>query len=94
MILRLGEVKSGWLVAPLISKLPPSVQGRVLKAAAAVLENGQLKKEKGSLFNQGYLMFHIKTFYVIDKSFFLVKSITFGPATVFVAGFDVFEGSR
>jgi len=53
MKFRLGEVKSGWLVAPIISKLPPSVQCRVLKAAAAVLENGQLKKEKGSLFNQG-----------------------------------------
>ncbi|KAG1673141.1 Mediator of RNA polymerase II transcription subunit 12-like protein [Nymphon striatum] len=29
-----------WLVAPLISKLPSAVQGRVLKAAAQVLESG------------------------------------------------------
>lgn len=30
-----------WLVAPLIAKLPTSVQGRVLKAAGEELEKGQ-----------------------------------------------------
>ena len=29
-----------WLVSPLISKLPPSVQGKILKVAANVLESG------------------------------------------------------
>lgn len=29
-----------WLVAPLVSKLPSTLQGKILKAAAAVLENG------------------------------------------------------
>jgi len=30
-----------WLVAPLIAKLPTSVQGHVLKAAGEELEKGQ-----------------------------------------------------
>lgn len=30
-----------WLVAPLIARLPTSVQGRVLKAAGEELEKGQ-----------------------------------------------------
>ena len=29
-----------WLVAPLVAKLPGSVQGRVLKAGGQVLDNG------------------------------------------------------
>lgn len=33
-----------WLVAPLVSKLPPAVQGRVLKVASQVLEQGNLSK--------------------------------------------------
>uniref|UniRef100_A0A8D9FIE5 Mediator of RNA polymerase II transcription subunit 12-like protein n=1 Tax=Cacopsylla melanoneura TaxID=428564 RepID=A0A8D9FIE5_9HEMI len=39
-----GKIKaeSMWLVAPLISKLPSAVQGRVLKAAGQVLENCNL----------------------------------------------------
>lgn len=48
-----------WLVAPLVSKLPSAVQGRVLKVAGQVLESGNWSKasrEKGkskspSLFN-------------------------------------------
>lgn len=35
-----------WLVAPLISKLPSAVQGRVLKVAGQVLENGGWCKEQ------------------------------------------------
>ncbi|XP_062528646.1 mediator of RNA polymerase II transcription subunit 12 isoform X2 [Bombyx mori] len=31
---------SVWLVAPLVAKLPPAVQGRVLKQAGQILENG------------------------------------------------------
>ncbi|XP_048397889.2 mediator of RNA polymerase II transcription subunit 12-like protein isoform X1 [Stegostoma tigrinum] len=36
-----SERKGVWLVAPLIAKLPTSVQGRVLKAAGEELEKGQ-----------------------------------------------------
>ncbi|XP_072329937.1 mediator of RNA polymerase II transcription subunit 12-like protein isoform X1 [Scyliorhinus torazame] len=36
-----SERKGDWLVAPLIAKLPTSVQGRVLKAAGEELEKGQ-----------------------------------------------------
>ncbi|RXM29446.1 Mediator of RNA polymerase II transcription subunit 12-like protein [Acipenser ruthenus] len=39
--LSLNEQKGVWLVAPLIAKLPTSVQGRVLKAAGEELEKGQ-----------------------------------------------------
>ncbi|XP_041119230.1 mediator of RNA polymerase II transcription subunit 12-like protein isoform X13 [Polyodon spathula] len=39
--LSLNERKGVWLVAPLIAKLPTSVQGRVLKAAGEELEKGQ-----------------------------------------------------
>ncbi len=35
-----------WLVAPLISRLPTPVQGKVLKAAASVLETGQLRSSR------------------------------------------------
>ncbi|XP_077146875.1 mediator of RNA polymerase II transcription subunit 12-like protein [Ranitomeya variabilis] len=46
-----SERRGVWLVAPLIAKLPTSVQGRVLKAAGEELEKGQhlgssSKKEK------------------------------------------------
>lgn len=39
--------KSGsiWLVAPLVSKLPSAIQGRILKVASQVLENGGWCKE-------------------------------------------------
>ena len=57
-----SDKKSGsiWLVAPLVSKLPSAVQGRVLKVAGQVLESGNWSKtanrERGrskspSLFN-------------------------------------------
>lgn len=36
-----SEWQGVWLVAPLIAKLPTSVQGRVLKAAGEELEKGQ-----------------------------------------------------
>lgn len=36
-----SERRGVWLVAPLIAKLPTSVQGRVLKAAGEELEKGQ-----------------------------------------------------
>ncbi|NXL98144.1 MD12L protein, partial [Tyrannus savana] len=36
-----SERRGAWLVAPLIAKLPTSVQGRVLKAAGEELEKGQ-----------------------------------------------------
>lgn len=36
-----SEWRGVWLVAPLIAKLPTSVQGRVLKAAGEELEKGQ-----------------------------------------------------
>ncbi|KAI5712973.1 hypothetical protein M8J75_012739 [Diaphorina citri] len=36
------KAESMWLVAPLISKLPSAIQGRVLKAAGQVLENCNL----------------------------------------------------
>lgn len=35
-----------WLVAPLVSKLPSAVQGRILKVAAQVLESGSWCKEQ------------------------------------------------
>lgn len=35
-----------WLVAPLVSKLPSAVQGRVLKVASQVLEHGGWCKEQ------------------------------------------------
>lgn len=40
--------KSGsiWLVAPLVSKLPSAIQGRILKVASQVLENGGWCKEQ------------------------------------------------
>ncbi|XP_075058072.1 mediator of RNA polymerase II transcription subunit 12-like protein isoform X3 [Mixophyes fleayi] len=40
-ILSSSQCRGVWLVAPLIAKLPTSVQGRVLKAAGEELENGQ-----------------------------------------------------
>ncbi|XP_077344283.1 mediator of RNA polymerase II transcription subunit 12-like protein isoform X3 [Lithobates pipiens] len=40
-ILSSSERRGVWLVAPLIAKLPTSVQGRVLKAAGEELEKGQ-----------------------------------------------------
>lgn len=36
-----SERRGVWLVAPLIARLPTSVQGRVLKAAGEELEKGQ-----------------------------------------------------
>ena len=36
----MGEITGIWLIAPLISKLPTPVQGKVLKAAGKVLEDG------------------------------------------------------
>ncbi|XP_063772126.1 mediator of RNA polymerase II transcription subunit 12-like protein isoform X2 [Pseudophryne corroboree] len=53
-ILSSSERRGVWLVAPLIAKLPTSVQGRVLKAAGEELENGQhlgssSKKERDRL---------------------------------------------
>lgn len=49
-----------WLVAPLISKLPSAVQGRVLKVAAQVLESGgwcreQKNKQRSNVENQSLL---------------------------------------
>ncbi|XP_032668438.1 mediator of RNA polymerase II transcription subunit 12 isoform X2 [Odontomachus brunneus] len=43
------DKKSGsiWLVAPLVSKLPSAVQGRVLKVAGQVLESGNWSKTAG-----------------------------------------------
>lgn len=35
-----GKSGSIWLVAPLVSKLPSAVQGRILKVAGQVLESG------------------------------------------------------
>ncbi|KAM4040632.1 mediator of RNA polymerase II transcription subunit 12-like protein isoform 2-T4 [Anomaloglossus baeobatrachus] len=40
-VLSSSERRGVWLVAPLIAKLPTSVQGRVLKAAGEELEKGQ-----------------------------------------------------
>ncbi|XP_014477352.1 PREDICTED: mediator of RNA polymerase II transcription subunit 12 [Dinoponera quadriceps] len=44
-----ADKKSGsiWLVAPLVSKLPSAVQGRVLKVAGQVLESGNWSKTAG-----------------------------------------------
>ncbi|XP_034934643.1 mediator of RNA polymerase II transcription subunit 12 [Chelonus insularis] len=44
-----SDKKSGsiWLVAPLVSKLPSAVQGRVLKVAGQVLESGNWSKTAG-----------------------------------------------
>ena len=39
--------ESIWLVAPLVSKLPSAVQGRVLKVAGQVLESGNWSKAAG-----------------------------------------------
>ena len=42
-----NEKDNIWLVAPLIAKLHPSIQGRVLKAASQQLENGNNLWPKG-----------------------------------------------
>ena len=44
-----ADKRSGsiWLVAPLVSKLPSAVQGRVLKVAGQVLESGNWSKTAG-----------------------------------------------
>lgn len=41
LMLSSSERSGVWLVAPLIAKLPTSVQGHVLKAAGEELEKGQ-----------------------------------------------------
>lgn len=43
---RTKQQGSIWLVAPLVSKLPSAVQGRVLKVAAQVLESGGWCREQ------------------------------------------------
>ncbi|OUC39467.1 hypothetical protein D917_08764, partial [Trichinella nativa] len=40
------EIAPYWLVAPLISRLPSFVQGRVLKAAVSILENCQARRDR------------------------------------------------
>ncbi|XP_046392614.1 mediator of RNA polymerase II transcription subunit 12-like protein isoform X2 [Ischnura elegans] len=42
-----GKANSMWLVAPLVSKLPPAVQGRVLRVAGQVLESGNWSSSRG-----------------------------------------------
>jgi mediator of RNA polymerase II transcription subunit 12 len=42
------QQNSIWLVAPLVSKLPSAVQGRVLKVAGQVLESGGWCREQKS----------------------------------------------
>lgn len=42
------QQNSIWLVAPLVSKLPSAVQGRILKVAGQVLESGGWCKEQKS----------------------------------------------
>uniref|UniRef100_A0A915HQD2 Mediator complex subunit Med12 domain-containing protein n=1 Tax=Romanomermis culicivorax TaxID=13658 RepID=A0A915HQD2_ROMCU len=53
---QLADITSAWLIAPLMSKLQPSVQGRVLKAAAMVLENGHFKKDRASMNAGAFLL--------------------------------------
>ncbi|CAK9295515.1 unnamed protein product [Gordionus sp. m RMFG-2023] len=74
-----------WLVAPLISKLPAGVQGRVLKYAGQVLESGahwatsslnKLEREKNaqrsaSLLNHGPFLLLVRTCLARSKALFL-----------------------
>lgn len=48
---KIKSQNSIWLVAPLVSKLPSAVQGRVLKVAGQVLESGGWCRDKSKLRN-------------------------------------------
>lgn len=48
-----GKSGSIWLVAPLVSKLPSAVQGRVLKVAGHVLESGNWSCRKSQEVREG-----------------------------------------
>ncbi|VDP08683.1 unnamed protein product [Soboliphyme baturini] len=52
--MKFSEISPCWLIAPLISRLPSSVQGRVLKAAATVLETSQCASRERSTSYQRY----------------------------------------
>ncbi|KRX61890.1 Mediator of RNA polymerase II transcription subunit 12-like protein [Trichinella sp. T9] len=52
------EIAPYWLVAPLISRLPSFVQGRVLKAAVSILENCQARRDRNLFVQSSSLLAH------------------------------------
>ncbi|KRX88671.1 Mediator of RNA polymerase II transcription subunit 12-like protein [Trichinella pseudospiralis] len=56
--LSFDEIAPCWLVAPLISRLPSFVQGRVLKAAVSILENCQARRDRNLFAQSSSLLAH------------------------------------
>ncbi|KAL1242076.1 Mediator of RNA polymerase II transcription subunit 12-like protein [Trichinella spiralis] len=56
--LSFDEIAPYWLVAPLISRLPSFVQGRVLKAAVSILENCQARRDRNLFVQSSSLLAH------------------------------------
>ncbi|KRZ69639.1 Mediator of RNA polymerase II transcription subunit 12-like protein [Trichinella papuae] len=56
--LSFDEIAPYWLVAPLISRLPSFVQGRVLKAAVSILENCQARRDRNLFAQSSSLLAH------------------------------------
>lgn len=93
-----------WLVAPLIAKLPTSVQGHVLKAAGEELEKGQhlgsssrkerdRQKQKRWVLGKGQVMVAVLMLQPssVIPSLFSLQHVSAEPAAISVAGINMLE---